>query len=126
MTLLVLKLPWPPPALSPNVHVHHMAEYRAKRDYQSDCYFAIRETVGPSPDWIAGPDSLVTAAVVFVVPDKRRRDLDNAMASLKAAFDALVAAGLLVDDDSEHLKLAAPEMRVVKGEKYVKVTLSHD
>jgi Holliday junction resolvase RusA-like endonuclease len=61
---------------------------------------------------------------VFVVPDKRRRDLDNAMASLKAGFDALVAAGLLVDDDSEHLKHAAPEMRVEQGQKYVEVTLT--
>jgi Holliday junction resolvase RusA-like endonuclease len=62
--------------------------------------------------------------VVFVVPDKRRRDLDNALASMKAAWDGLVDAGVLVDDDSKHLKLAAPEMRYERGERYVEVTLS--
>jgi Holliday junction resolvase RusA-like endonuclease len=125
MTPLVLRLPWPPPELSPNVYVHHMAEYRAKRDYGMECYVAAREAAGlrRGDATYFGPDTLVTASVVFVVPDKRRRDLDNAMASLKAGFDALVAADLLVDDDSEHLKLAAPEMRVQKGERYVEVTL---
>jgi Holliday junction resolvase RusA-like endonuclease len=59
-----------------------------------------------------------------VVPDKRKHDLDNCMAMLKPCWDGLVDAGLLVDDDSKHLRLAAPEMRVVKGERFVEVTLT--
>jgi crossover junction endodeoxyribonuclease RusA len=119
MTPLVLRLLWPPPELSPNARVHWGTKKRATEKYRQDCYLVVRET------WAQGWIPVCsTAKVVFVVPDKRRRDLDNAMASMKAAWDGLVDAGLLVDDDSKHLKLAAPEMRVVKGQKYVEVTLT--
>ncbi len=120
MTPLVLRLPWPPRELSPNARPHWRVKHYATSQYRQECYVAIRKAVGPSS---ACPTGQVTAKVVFVVPDRRRRDLDNALASMKAAFDAMVAAGLLVDDDSKHLKLAAPEMRVVKGQKYVEITL---
>ncbi len=118
---LVLRLPWPPKELSPNVQVHWGTKKRATAQYRQDCFLAAREAFGPP----FGPaPALVTAAVVFVVPNRRRRDLDNAMASIKAGFDGLVDASLLVDDSSEHLRLAAPEMRYEKGERYVEVTLT--
>lgn len=119
---LVLRLPWPPPELSPNARPHHMAKWRATRDYRLTCWATARRDV-PIPECFK-PVSPITASVVFVVPDKRKHDLDNCMAMLKPAWDGLVDAGLLVDDDSKHLKLAAPEMRVQRGERYVEVTLS--
>ncbi len=119
---LVLRLPWPPRELSPNVKVHWGTKKRATDLYKAECFVAIRDVIGHAER----PEPLqeATAKVVFVVPDRRRRDIDNAMASIKPAFDAMVTAGLLVDDDSKHLKLAAPEMRVQRGERYVEVTLS--
>jgi Holliday junction resolvase RusA-like endonuclease len=84
--------------------------------------------IGPPPvpgfPKVKWPNTVITAKVVFVVPDRRQRDLDNCMAMLKPCWDGLVDAGVLVDDDSRHLKLAAPEMRIEKGQKYVEVTLS--
>jgi Holliday junction resolvase RusA-like endonuclease len=65
----------------------------------------------------------VTADVTFVVPDRRRRDMDNLLAMLKPAWDGLVDAGLLVDDSAEMLRLGAPKMRVEKGQQYVEVRL---
>ncbi len=130
MTPLVLRLPWPPPELSPNARVHWAEKQRATRDYRFECFASaanhrISETFARRPVRRRTPLSTpVTARVVFVVPDRRRRDLDNALASMKAAWDGLVDQGLLVDDDSKHLKLAAPEMRYEKGSRYVEVTLT--
>jgi crossover junction endodeoxyribonuclease RusA len=121
MTPLVLRLPWPPPELSPNARPNRWAKARATAQYRAACYVDARSAAGPRRFW---PQPPVTAKVVFVVPDKRKHDLDNCMASIKAAFDALVSVGLLVDDDSEHLRHAAPEMRVQKGKRYVEVTLT--
>lgn len=42
-------------------------------------------------------------------PDKRRRDAHNLMPTLKALIDGYVDAGLLPDDDDEHL--VGPDLR---------------
>ncbi len=48
--------------------------------------------------------SKVRVSVTFVVRDpERRRDSHNFVATLKPMVDGLVLAGLLVDDDTEHL-----------------------
>lgn len=51
----------------------------------------------------AGPWERATISAAFFHRQKRRRDDVNALASLKSAYDGLVDAGLLVDDDAEHL-----------------------
>lgn len=44
------------------------------------------------------------ACIVYVrFPDKRRRDLQNYHKTLKALLDGFVDAGLLPDDDADHL-----------------------
>ena len=44
------------------------------------------------------------AEATFFFRDKRRRDRDNLLASLKAAFDGIAAAGVVEDDaDLTHL-----------------------
>lgn len=120
MTPLVLRLPWPPRELSPNARVHWGDKSRAVAQYRRDCFIAAREAFGPP---FGPPAETVTASVVFVAPDNRKHDLDNCMAMLKPCWDGLVDTSLLVDDDSKHLNLAAPELRVQKGEKYVEITL---
>ena len=42
----------------------------------------------------------------FYFPDKRRRDEANAIHSQKAAVDGVVDAGLIPDDDWQHLSIA--------------------
>jgi crossover junction endodeoxyribonuclease RusA len=118
---LKLRLPWPPKELSPNARVHWAEKQRETRAYRWECFSEARPYRYLPQCRATGPRS---AKVVFVVPNKRKRDLDNCMAMLKPCWDGLVDAGVLVDDDSKHLKLGAPEMRVQKGEKYVEVTLS--
>lgn len=56
----------------------------------------------------------ITAASItyeFFFPDKRRRDPDNYAASAKMLQDGLVKAGILPDDNFDHV----PELRIKRG-----------
>lgn len=48
----------------------------------------------------------------FFFRDNRRRDPDNAMGSIKAAYDGIVDAGLVVDDDAKHMIRGEPNFDV--------------
>jgi Holliday junction resolvase RusA-like endonuclease len=60
---------------------------------------AIREHAGSTrplpqpPRW-----RTANAQVTFYAPDRRRRDGDGILASLKATFDGIADAGVIVDD----------------------------
>lgn len=51
---------------------------------------------------------------VFYHKTKRRRDDVNALASLKSAYDGVVLAGLIPDDDREHLRTEGAEFAIDK------------
>lgn len=68
-----------------------------------------------------GPWKHATVEATFHHKQKRRRDQDNAMAMLKAAYDGIVDSGLLVDDDYEHLERRSPRFMIDK--LYPRVTL---
>lgn len=88
-----LTLPWPTRDLSPNARVHHMALYKAKQAYKLACATVARQQ---------GARKLQAEAlhlrIEFVPPDRRHRDLDNMLASIKSGLDAL--SGVLGVDDS--------------------------
>jgi len=44
----------------------------------------------------------------------RKRDTDNAMASLKSAYDGIVDAGVVPDDTPDHMRRMEPEFFVDK------------
>lgn len=126
---LAFTLPLPPKELSPNARVHWRAKHNHTKAYRRDCGWTAK---GALLEWEAEHHATtamfplrapVTAHVTFVVPDKRRRDLDNLSASMKAAWDGIVDAGVLVDDSSEHLQHAAPELVVERGTREVRVVL---
>lgn len=58
------------------------------------------------------PDGLIDVKVIFYPPNKRRRDMDNMLASIKAALDA-VSEAWGVDDSRFRLTLEVA--CVVKG-----------
>jgi Holliday junction resolvase RusA-like endonuclease len=43
--------------------------------------------------------------VTFVLPNHRRRDLDNLISAMKSGVDALVRCGILKDDSAGHVTL---------------------
>lgn len=101
-TPLIVPLPWPKPPLSLNDRMHWRPKYEKTKRVQGEALLAIRASRPRLPE-------LDAAEVVLCwrVPDLVRRDLDNVVATLKPAIDALVQAGVLPRDDWKHVHLAA-------------------
>ena len=89
-----LILPWPPRQLNPNVrHAHWSILARAKRQYRTACALTARSQGAMHLD-----ATELAVSLQFVPPDRRARDLDNCIASMKAGLDGL--ADVLGVDDS--------------------------
>ncbi|MER5301345.1 hypothetical protein ABT039_17985 [Streptomyces lasiicapitis] len=90
--------------LSSNQRLHHMAEYRLTKRLRHEAELTARSR---------GLPLLERAAVYYVLhprPIKRKRDPGNWAPTAKAYVDGLVDAGLLPDDNSDHLLGPYPEM----------------
>ena len=100
-------LPLPGGLLSPNCTIGSIggrfAKAAAIKKYRRLAEEAVEaENIETSP-WRA-----VTVQATFFFKDHRRRDPDNAAGSLKAAYDGIVDAGLVADDDYEHMTRMPP------------------
>lgn len=82
-------LRWPDAALSPNGRVHYMTKHRAVHRYRLAARYKA-----------AGQKRLrkPVCGVLPLVATRRRRDLDNVLASLKSALDGLTDAEWWNDD----------------------------
>jgi len=92
--VIVIEIPMlPPKEASPNWRGHWTARYRAMEVYKTITILSARQRHPIQPITTA------TIRTTLVVKDRRyRADPDNAIASLKAAIDGIVAAGILTDD----------------------------
>lgn len=98
-----ITLPWPPKDLSPNARVHHQVLARVKKDYKHACGWQAKAQ-GLKPSAI---DAL-HLNITFYPPCKRRRDLDNMLASIKSGLDG-IADVLGVDDSKWSLTIRKAE-----------------
>jgi crossover junction endodeoxyribonuclease RusA len=101
----MISLPWPPAKLSPNARAHWAVKAKAFKTYKFQCFALLSQ----HRDALRGRDSF---GLKFLPPDKHRRDLDNMLASSKAALDALSEV-TGVDDSQFNLTIAKGEP--VKG-----------
>lgn len=93
---LIVRIPFPDPALNPNKKngKHWAATLSAKYAVKSTAYKATLAAVG-SRSVVSMPTSMT---ITFVSPDRRRRDIDNLLASSKFAIDSICGA-LGIDDN---------------------------
>lgn len=102
-------LPWPDKRLNPNARVHWGDLARVKKKARLNAAWEAR-TQGAHV--LKGEEgNRIRAAIYFAPPDKRKRDLDNLIASLKPALDGL--SDVIGIDDSQwtftaHLSAPAP------------------
>ena len=82
--------------LNPNKRLHHMALYQAKLLAKEEMYLCVLKQGRPRA---ALPKAHIT--ITWVAKDKRRRDIDNLFASMKAYIDGLVFAGVIADDSAD-------------------------
>lgn len=87
----ICALPWPNRLLSPNSRVHHMLKARSARAHRIAAR-AIADQDGRKR--LRNP----SLAILPIVRDRRRRDIDNVLAGLKSTLDGLGDAGWWTDD----------------------------
>lgn len=100
---------------------HYVTKLR--NEYKHDVYFcaiaALAEWAranghgGRPQSWEKPERARVT--ITFVYACKRRRDQTNLLAMWKGGEDMLVTAGILVDDDLDHLETMVPRVVVDKA-----------
>jgi Holliday junction resolvase RusA-like endonuclease len=61
------------------------------------------------------PSQRVDVTMTWEVADRRRRDAENPVATLKALCDGLVDAGIVPDDTPEYMVKHMPVIRYEKG-----------
>ena len=112
---MTITLPWPPAILSPNQRPHWSAKSRAAAAYRAECFWATKSA--QTATLKQGPLDL---RVIFCAPNKRKRDRDNLLASIKAGLDGMAQA--LGIDDSLFARVTIEMGPVIKcGE--VRITL---
>jgi Holliday junction resolvase RusA-like endonuclease len=101
---ITITLPLPPKELSPNYTVgsrgQRMGKAAKTKKYRK---FASEETqiaTGAFDSRAAWYWPAADVQCTFYHKDARRRDKDNALASMKAAFDGIADAGLVSDDSA--------------------------
>ena len=94
---------WPPKELSPNARVHWSKKSKAAKAYRLDCFYLAKEA-----RITAREDGPISLRIEFVPPDRRGRDLDNMLASIKSGLDGLAEA-LKVNDKRFTLTLSVAD-----------------
>lgn len=110
-------LPWPPKQLNPNFRGHWAAKSKQAKAYRMAC-FAL--CIKAKLNQMALPESgAVTLDIEFIPPDRRARDLDNMLSSVKNGLDG-IADALGVNDLRFVFRLSRAER--VGGMVKVRVT----
>ena len=103
----------PPAEYSGNSRAHWTKKYEEGRVYQSAVFYSCIDARNKAV--LTGSRYLFIKALLnltFIFPIQRRRDPDNCLARFKPGLDAIVQAGLILDDDTEHLKIGNPDILV--------------
>lgn len=92
-------LPWPDRKLSPNAREHWSSVAKVKKRAKHDACYATMDAGLRNIDAEA-----ITVRVSFYPPDRRPRDIDNCLASMKAAFDG-IAQAIGIDDSKWKIEI---------------------
>jgi hypothetical protein len=111
-------LPIPAKVLQPNHSVGsfgmRMAVASARKRLRRLAREAIEEETVETAPW-----KKCSVRAVFHVATNRKRDDDNAIGSLKSAYDGIVDAGLVLNDDHASMSREGPEFIVDKVNQFV-------
>lgn len=89
-----LRLPWPSRDLHPNARVHWAKRAKAARKARADAAITAKAAGWHRRKW---PDGRLHLWIDFYPPDRRRRDDDGLLSSLKPARDG-IADAMGIDD----------------------------
>lgn len=116
-------LPLPHRCLSPNQPpASHGSRMRKAAETKRYRRLAKYTTIAEGVE--SGPWERATIQAHFVHKVDRRRDDVNSLQMLKPAYDGVVDAGLLVDDDSKHLTTLPATFSIDKESPRVELTFT--
>jgi len=105
--MMALDLPWPDRVLHPNARPHWAAKARAAKKARQEAAWAAKAVGIGSLE-----ASSLTVTAIFPPPDKRRRDRDGMLSSIKSYLDGLSDV-LGVDDSLWDIRLRREEQRPI-------------
>ena len=121
---VVIVLPLPARILSPNCPAGtrggRFARAAAAKRYKRLALLATEEAAN-GMTW-----ERATILARFYHKTKRRRDDVNHLAMLKSAYDGVVMAGLLPDDDRDHLRTIGAEFYIDKKNPRVELVFTRE
>lgn len=109
---MIVRLPWPDRRLSPNARVHRMERARYAAVAKDDAIIATCGQLSVQQRRALRDRETVHLAITFRPPDDRKRDLDNMLASAKAALDGFAHACQI---DDYRFSLSLRRVGKVKG-----------
>ncbi len=118
MTTATMSLPWPCKRLSPNARVHWSALAAAKKKAKEYAFYSARADL-PAISGVS-----VKVRYTFCPPSKRRYDLDNLVASMKAAADG-IAMAIKIDDSKWQIEVAPLGPVAPNGKVLVELEWQH-
>lgn len=98
--MITFFLPWPDRRLSPNAREHWVKKAKAAKNARQSAYLHALEAKAVRLD-----AERMKVSLTFHAPDKRRRDTDNAISSMKSALDG-IAEATGIDDSKWQLAFA--------------------
>jgi Holliday junction resolvase RusA-like endonuclease len=111
--------PWPAKELNPNNNFHWSKVAKYKQKARIAAWGLAREMGATSKTF--APDCRINLDIFFYPPDKRIRDQDNMIASMKSTLDGLADA-LVINDFRFNVRIKV--MQEVRG--LVKIALSEE
>ena len=116
---ITVVLPLPAACLSPNARCSWRTKSKSVRKYREAGFAVARQARGRSG---RGGWRFAEMTCKFYFRDRRRRDPDNLLASMKSAIDGFVDAGILTDDSG--LVHRPVEIHVDRSRPRVEVTIT--
>ena len=102
--------------LNPNRFKNRFQLASAKKQAKEDSFALVMSQGKPDR-----PFQKAHITITWVAKDKRRRDTDNLLASMKAYIDGLVTAGLIVDDSADHVSYTLQYERGTENNTIIEV-----
>ena len=102
MKTITIKLPWPDSRISPNkANGHHWSSTsKARKNARMEAFLIAKPLmVGSVPLSLEGDLNRIelSLSITFMQPDRRRRDIDGLLSSIKPQIDG-IADALKIDD----------------------------
>lgn len=116
--MTAITLPWPPKECSPNARVHWAKKSKAAKAYREACHLLCKQS------GLQMPEGKALLSLVFMAPDRRRRDDDNLLACFKSGRDG-IADALGIDDSRFVTQLQISEETVKGGAVLVRISAYH-